>query len=196
MTHNPFSSMPDFYQTINQFWDQSKTLLPGLGNLAIPPISQDELSKRISDMKTVESWLKLNTLFLQNSIQALEMQHAMLATLEKNTPANKEKNNDTATSSPDTADTTTSDNHSTATNATTAEMTAMWWNMLQQQFEMITKAATENFSSTSTASSQPNTSTHPNTTPTTDNNRPRPTAAESCMATPNKKKNAQDQLSD
>lgn len=195
MTHNPFSSMPDFYQTINQFWDQSKTLLPGLGNLAMPPISEDELSKRISDMKTVESWLKLNTLFLQNSIQALEMQRTMLAALEKNTQANKDKNNDTATSSLDTANTTTSDNHSKATNATTAEMTAMWWNMLQQQFEMITKAATENFSPTSTTSSQPNTATHPNTTTTTDNNRPCPTAAESSMATPNQKKNAKDPLS-
>lgn len=195
MTHSPFSSTPDFYQTISQFWDQNKTLFPGLGSLAIPPINQDELSKRINDMKTVESWLKLNTLFLQNSIQALEMQRTMLATLKKNTQTNKDKNNNTATPSFDAVDTTTSANQSTATNATTAEMTAMWWNMLQQQFEMITKAATENFSSTSTASSQPNTATHPNTTTTTDNNRSRPTKAESCTTTPNQKNNANDPLS-
>ncbi len=184
MTHNPFSSTPDFFQANSQIRDPSKTLIPGFANLAMSTISQDELSKRINDMKTVESWLKLNTLFLQNSIQALEMQRTMLATLEKNTQANKQKSSDTTTPPPDAT--------SKSPNENTAEMATVWWNMLQQQFEMITKAATENFSPTSTASSQPNTSTHPGTTATDDNNHPRPTKAESCMATPDKKKNTKD----
>lgn len=184
MKHNPFSSMPDFYQTISQFWDPSKTLLPGFGNLTMP-ISQDELSKRINDMKTVEFWLKLNTLFLQNSIQALEMQRTMLATLEKNTHASKHDTTTPPLNTPDSA-------ASSIPNENTAEMATAWWNMLQQQFDMITKAATENFSSTSTASSQPNASTHPSTTATDDNNHPRPTEAEFYMATPDKKKNTPD----
>jgi hypothetical protein len=52
-----------------------------MSNMAAPLMNLDELDKRITDMRTVEQWLKLNLNMLQSTIQALEVQRATLATL-------------------------------------------------------------------------------------------------------------------
>ncbi len=52
--------------------------VPGM---ATPTISVDELDKKITDLKTVESWLNVNMTMLKGTIQALEVQRATLATL-------------------------------------------------------------------------------------------------------------------
>ena len=54
----------------------------GAGSLAPPALSVDELDKRITDLKAVESWLNLNLSMLRTSIQALEVQRGTLATLK------------------------------------------------------------------------------------------------------------------
>ena len=54
----------------------------GAGNLGAPALSVDELDKRITDLKAVESWLNLNLSMLRTSIQALEVQRGTLATLK------------------------------------------------------------------------------------------------------------------
>jgi hypothetical protein len=55
--------------------------LPGMSGMAGPPLSMDDLDKRIADMKAVESWLNLNLTMLRGTIQALEVQRGTLATL-------------------------------------------------------------------------------------------------------------------
>lgn len=55
--------------------------LPGMSGLAGPPLSMEDLDKRIADMKAVESWLTLNLTMLHSTIQALEVQRGTLATL-------------------------------------------------------------------------------------------------------------------
>jgi hypothetical protein len=57
----------------------SGSAAPGLGT---PALSTDELDKRITDLKAVESWLNLNLSMLRTSIQALEVQRGTLATLK------------------------------------------------------------------------------------------------------------------
>jgi hypothetical protein len=54
----------------------------GAAPLGTPALSVDELDKRITDLKAVESWLNLNLSMLRTSIQALEVQRGTLATLK------------------------------------------------------------------------------------------------------------------
>lgn len=56
--------------------------LPGMSGLATPPLSTEDLDKRIADMKAVESWLNLNLTMLRGTIQAMEVQRGTLATLK------------------------------------------------------------------------------------------------------------------
>jgi hypothetical protein len=55
--------------------------MPGMPGLATPPMSPEDLDKRIADLRAVESWLNLNLTMLRGSIQALEVQRGTLMTL-------------------------------------------------------------------------------------------------------------------
>ncbi|WP_233846519.1 PhaM family polyhydroxyalkanoate granule multifunctional regulatory protein [Paraburkholderia sp. HD33-4] len=52
-----------------------------MSDMMTPLTSVEELDKRITDMRAVEQWLKLNLSMLQSATQALEVQRATLATL-------------------------------------------------------------------------------------------------------------------
>jgi len=52
-----------------------------MSDMLAPLTNVEELDKRITDMRAVEQWLKLNLNMLQSAIQALEVQRATLATL-------------------------------------------------------------------------------------------------------------------
>lgn len=58
--------------------------VPGMNmpGMVMPTLSVEEINKRISDMKAVESWLTLNMNMLRSAIQALEVQAATIATLQ------------------------------------------------------------------------------------------------------------------
>jgi hypothetical protein len=120
MNNPPF---PDFYQTLQDFWKNNPTGIPGLGQLALPPMSIEELDKRIADLKAVSSWLNLNMNLLQNTIQTMEMQRNALSALNAFSPINN------------TAEMQTSDQEAHA------DIAALWWKMLQNQFEQIAKVA-------------------------------------------------------
>jgi hypothetical protein len=50
--------------------------------MVAPTLDVDELDKRITDMRAVEGWLKMNLNMLQMSIQGLEMQRAALVAVK------------------------------------------------------------------------------------------------------------------
>ena len=52
-----------------------------MSDMMAPLTNVEELDKRITDMRAVEQWLKLNLNMLQSAIQALEVQRATLSTL-------------------------------------------------------------------------------------------------------------------
>jgi hypothetical protein len=56
--------------------------MPGMAGIAAPPMSTEDLDKRIADLKAVESWLNLNLTMLRGTIQALEVQRGTLMTLK------------------------------------------------------------------------------------------------------------------
>ena len=53
--------------------------IPGM---VMPTLSVEEINKKISDLKAVESWLALNMSMLRGTIQALEVQAATISTLK------------------------------------------------------------------------------------------------------------------
>ena len=69
MANSTASNNPmDFAQNL---WEKMGFSLPGM---VTPTFDVDELEKRLVDLKTVESWLKMNLSMLQMTIQTLEMQ--------------------------------------------------------------------------------------------------------------------------
>ncbi|KVE33435.1 PhaM family polyhydroxyalkanoate granule multifunctional regulatory protein [Burkholderia sp. TSV86] len=98
---NPFSGFGGFQPAgfVDKMWDMMRLApfggigafpgapqgmppsLSAMSDLMAPLASVDELDKRITDLRAVEQWLKLNLGMLQSAIQALEVQRATLATL-------------------------------------------------------------------------------------------------------------------
>ena len=75
----------DPLQFMKSMWDQMGFTLPGMSlpgmslpGMITPTIDPDELEKRITDLKAVEGWLRMNLSMLQLSIQGLEMQQSTL----------------------------------------------------------------------------------------------------------------------
>lgn len=69
----------DPLEFVRGMWSQMGFSLPGM---VTPTLDVDELDKRITDMRAVEGWLKMNLNMLQMSIQGLEMQRAALAAVK------------------------------------------------------------------------------------------------------------------
>ena len=69
----------DPLEFLKSMWGSMGFPLPGM---VAPTLDVGELDKRITDLKAVENWLKMNLGMLQISIQGLEMQRATLATMQ------------------------------------------------------------------------------------------------------------------
>ena len=72
------SDAQDPLDFIKNMWGNMGFTLPGM---VTPTLDTDELDKRITELKTVEGWLKTNIGLLQMTIQGLEMQRATLAAM-------------------------------------------------------------------------------------------------------------------
>jgi len=79
LSHNPLLASMEM---MRQAWQGLATS----GVLTQPPISAalttEDLDRRISDLRAVENWLRINMSMLASSIQALEVQRATIATLK------------------------------------------------------------------------------------------------------------------
>ncbi|MCV2217438.1 PhaM family polyhydroxyalkanoate granule multifunctional regulatory protein [Thauera sp. Sel9] len=69
----------DPLEFVRGMWSSMGFSLPGM---VTPTLDVDELDKRITDMKAVEGWLKMNLNMLQMSIQGLELQRAALSAVK------------------------------------------------------------------------------------------------------------------
>lgn len=83
-----FGQIPDFndgFEFLRKMWGNAAGmptgLMPGLSSMT-PPMDLEEVDKRIQELKTVESWLQLNTNLLRTTIQGLEVQRATLVALK------------------------------------------------------------------------------------------------------------------
>lgn len=69
----------DPLEFLKSMWGNMGFSLPGI---ITPTLDVNEIDKRITELKTVESWLKMNLNMLQMSIQGLEMQRTTLAAIQ------------------------------------------------------------------------------------------------------------------
>ena len=74
--------MTDTLDFVKNLWGSMN--LPGtnMSGMSAPPLSADDLDKRIADLKAVESWLNMNISMLRGTIQTMEVQRATLSTLK------------------------------------------------------------------------------------------------------------------
>jgi hypothetical protein len=85
MLKPPAANMPGMTDTLDfvkNLWGSMN--LPGanLAGMSAPPLSAEDLDKRIADLKAVESWLNMNVTMLRGTIQTMEIQRATLSTLK------------------------------------------------------------------------------------------------------------------
>ena len=74
--------MTDTLEFVKNLWGGMGVPGVGMPGIGAPQMSVDDLDKRITDLKAVETWLNLNLTMLRTSIQALEVQRGTLATLK------------------------------------------------------------------------------------------------------------------
>src|SRR5450830_1131938 len=70
-------SISDTMEFMRKMWGSM-----GAPAMGIPSLSVEEINKKITDLKTVASWLELNMNMLRATIQTLEVQSATLSTLQ------------------------------------------------------------------------------------------------------------------
>jgi len=68
----------DFFDLMQKMWNPMSFPLPGM---ITPTVDVGEIDKKIGELKTVETWLTMNTGFVQMTIKTLEMQKAALESL-------------------------------------------------------------------------------------------------------------------
>jgi hypothetical protein len=73
------SGLPkDFFELMQKMWNPMSFPLPGM---MTPTANVEDIEKKIGELKTVETWLTMNTGFVQMTIKTLEMQKAALESL-------------------------------------------------------------------------------------------------------------------
>jgi len=81
----------DFFEFMQKMWNPMGFPIPGM---IAPTMSVEDLEKKIAELKAVETWLTMNTGFVQMTIKTLEMQRAGLESLQaagKAAAGNKKK---------------------------------------------------------------------------------------------------------
>jgi hypothetical protein len=68
----------DWFEFMQRMWNPMSFPLPGM---ITPTVNIDEIDKKIGELKSVETWLTMNTGFVQMTIKTLEMQKAALESL-------------------------------------------------------------------------------------------------------------------
>jgi uncharacterized membrane-anchored protein YhcB (DUF1043 family) len=72
----------DFLQNLAKGATQAVPQMPNLSNWIAPSLNEEELDKRIAELKAVHFWLDQNSKALGATVQALEVQKLTLATLK------------------------------------------------------------------------------------------------------------------
>jgi hypothetical protein len=69
----------DFFEFMQKMWNPMGFPIPGM---IAPTMNIEDLDKKIAELKAVETWLTMNTGFVQMTIKTLEMQRAGLESLQ------------------------------------------------------------------------------------------------------------------
>lgn len=75
----PMAEPPDPFEFLKNLWGPMGVPLAGL---MAPTINQNEIERRIAELRSVENWLNMNLGVLRMTIQGLEMQKAGFAAMQ------------------------------------------------------------------------------------------------------------------
>jgi hypothetical protein len=160
MASNPlFASLEMMRQTFSTL-SGANGLAKGLAMQ--PTLDPAELEKKINELKSVESWLKLNLSMLSSTIQGMEVQLATITTLQQFMSANSDiakqswpspsstPSAHSASPSPSApaqaqaseAQVPPKEKAPSPADASNIEGAQAWWNMLTQQFGQLAAATT------------------------------------------------------
>ena len=161
-------AMNDTLDFVKNLWGSLSVPGMNMSAMAVPAMSEEDLDKKIADLKAVESWLNLNLSMLRGTIQTLEVQRGTIITLKSmgaalasavKQPGASESSVLAAApyasaffgqpaAKPETRQETKPDAKAEAAKdplpaAAAAAMTnpAAWWNMLQDQFKQAVTTA-------------------------------------------------------
>ncbi|MGA9395682.1 MAG: PhaM family polyhydroxyalkanoate granule multifunctional regulatory protein [Azonexus sp.] len=140
---NDNQNMNDPLAFLRSMWSGMGVSMPGM---VTPTFDVDELEKRITDMKAVEGWLRMNLSMLQMTIQGLEMQRTTLGAVQA---MSKMASESARSMAPEPAPKSTPEPAQAAPAAAVAEPeknalsdAAMWpWQMMQQIREQMQQSA-------------------------------------------------------
>ena len=69
----------DFFEFMQKMWNPMGFPIPGM---IAPTMNVEDLDKKIAELKAVETWLTMNTGFVQMTVKTLQMQRAGLESLQ------------------------------------------------------------------------------------------------------------------
>ena len=72
----------DLFDFFQKMWNPTSIPMPGIFT---PSMSVEDIEKKLNELRSVESWLKVNLSFLQMTIKTLDMQKSALDTLQQST---------------------------------------------------------------------------------------------------------------
>lgn len=126
MTNTQSQDPMDF---VRNMWGGMGFSLPGM---VTPTFDVDELEKRVTDLKAVEGWLRMNLSMLQMTIQGLEMQKATLSAVHAMGKMGEQAENTGASSSQEQGPTV----------GEAISQAALWpWNLMQQMQDQLQQDA-------------------------------------------------------
>jgi hypothetical protein len=151
MRLTPFgSAFPGAEPGVAQAFGPSLSMM---SDMMTPLTNVEELDKRITDLRAVEQWLKLNLGMLQSAIQALEVQRATLTTLRafgafaqaQMTPSPAEPASSSSSSARERAPEPEAANAGEAPEGAASAPPGFdagaWWNLVQAQFNQLAQFA-------------------------------------------------------
>jgi hypothetical protein len=68
----------DMLEFMQKMWNPMGFPLPGM---VAPTINVEEIERKLTELQSVENWLKMNLAFLQMTIKTLDMQKSALQSL-------------------------------------------------------------------------------------------------------------------
>ena len=72
-------SSKELWESLQKMWNPMQFPVPGMFT---PAMTVEEVEKKIAELQSVETWLKMNLGFLQMSIKTLEMQKSALQAIQ------------------------------------------------------------------------------------------------------------------
>jgi len=73
-------SSKEMFEFFQKMWNPMSFPIPGMFQ---PTMDVEEVEKKIRELQSVESWLKMNLNFVQMTVKTLEMQKSALETIQE-----------------------------------------------------------------------------------------------------------------